>query len=104
MKIKLSAVYCFYLKALLSLLDSSAFFYVHNLQNKALIFGLHRSFKYGKIYVRHKLNSFSLQGRIFTSVKMHALISILVRMFSLCRNKSSRAFFCVARLGHAFFV
>lgn len=45
---------------------------------------------------------FSLQVCVFTMVKMHALISIIEWVFSLCRNKSSCAFFCVARLGHAF--
>ena len=71
-------------------------------QKRGRNFGLRNVLEYGMIKVQHKLNNFSLQGRIFTSVKMHALISILVRMFSLCRNKSSRVFFCVARLGHAF--
>ncbi len=47
---------------------------------------------------------FSHSSAHFTTVKMHALISILEWVFSLCRSKSSRAFFCVAHLGHAFLI
>ena len=56
-----------------------------------------------KIKVRHKLNDFSVQVCIFTLVKMHALLSILVRVCNLCRSKRSYAFF-VRGYGCALFI